>query len=349
MLSLAMIAKNEEQYLDRCLKSVSTLVDEMIVVDTGSTDRTREIARDNGAVVYDFEWCDDFSAARNFSIEKTSGDWVVVLDADEYFAEDYADVIREFISRGQQIGRFEFIARFVKDGLTQSSQYSSSRLFPRHIRYMGRIHEQLVSDLPRCDTGALVMHDGYYMTEKSERNIKLLLQEVKQHPGDPYLLFQLGKQYRGNNEYEAAGNYLLEAYQNLSGPTPYALEVILELLEVLTHTKKYVTAFDLVEGHAELFDTSPDFCFATALFLLDYAIDTNDHSVIGDIEQCYLTCLEMGKHQAKEVVIGTSTFMAAYNLAVFYETTGLQEKATEYYVLSSSYGFEPAKKKLEGL
>ena len=82
-LSLCMIVKNEEKYLASCLASISPIVDEMIVVDTGSTDRTKDIARAFGAQLYDFEWTGDFSEARNYSLTKATGDWVLILDADE--------------------------------------------------------------------------------------------------------------------------------------------------------------------------------------------------------------------------------------------------------------------------
>jgi len=82
-VSLCMIVKNEEQHLAKCFKSVRPIVDEMIIVDTGSNDRTREIAKVFGAKVYDYKWDDDFSEARNFSISKASGKWILIMDADE--------------------------------------------------------------------------------------------------------------------------------------------------------------------------------------------------------------------------------------------------------------------------
>ena len=78
-----MIVKNEEKHLVKCLKSVRDIVDEMIVVDTGSTDKTKDIAQVFGAKVFDFPWTGDFSAARNHSLEQATGDWILILDADE--------------------------------------------------------------------------------------------------------------------------------------------------------------------------------------------------------------------------------------------------------------------------
>ncbi|MGG4411271.1 glycosyltransferase family 2 protein, partial [Niallia taxi] len=87
-VSLCMIVKNEESVLDRCLASVAHLVDEVIIVDTGSTDKTKEIASKYTSKIFDFEWINDFSAARNFAAEQATGDWILVLDADEYIDEE---------------------------------------------------------------------------------------------------------------------------------------------------------------------------------------------------------------------------------------------------------------------
>lgn len=349
MISLAMIVKNEEQYIDRCLKSASLMVDEIIVVDTGSSDRTKEIAADNGAQVFDFEWCDDFSAARNFAIERTTGDWVLVLDADEYFPDDYSDQLREFTAGRHRIGRLEIVSRFMKDGQTHQATDGIPRLFPRHIRYVGRIHEQLHSNLTIEDTGAKVLHDGYFMTDKSARNIPLMLKSLEEQPNDAYLKFQIGKQYRGAESYELAEHYLKEAYKQSKPTAPYFLEAIIELLEVLTINKQYESALELAGNEIEWLEKSPDFAFSIAQFLLEYAIDAQDFSVIGNIENSYLKCLELGRAGVKEIVIGSSTYLAAYNLAVFYESIGNEAKAKEYYALSDSYGYEPARERLQNL
>lgn len=92
-LSLCMIVKNEEQFLEPCLNSVNGLVDEIIIVDTGSTDKTKEIAAKFTDKIFDFEWCDDFSAARNASLKYATGNWILILDADEVIAkEDHAKI-----------------------------------------------------------------------------------------------------------------------------------------------------------------------------------------------------------------------------------------------------------------
>ena len=98
-LSICLITKNEEAHLARCLESVRGLHDDLVVVDTGSSDRTVDIARAFGARLFEFAWQDDFSRARNFCIEQAAGDWILSLDADESIAlRDHA-VIREWLRR----------------------------------------------------------------------------------------------------------------------------------------------------------------------------------------------------------------------------------------------------------
>jgi cellulose synthase/poly-beta-1,6-N-acetylglucosamine synthase-like glycosyltransferase len=100
-LSLCMIVKNEEKYLARCLASLKPMVDEMIIVDTGSTDTTRDIAEVFGAKVFDYEWHDDFAAARNHSLEQAQGDWILVMDADEVIAPTDHDNILDLIKKSK--------------------------------------------------------------------------------------------------------------------------------------------------------------------------------------------------------------------------------------------------------
>ena len=98
-LSLCMIVKNEEKHLVKCLKSVRDVVDEMIIVDTGSTDKTIDIARVFGAKVFDFPWTGDFSAARNHSLAQATGDWILVLDADEVISARDFDELKALIRK----------------------------------------------------------------------------------------------------------------------------------------------------------------------------------------------------------------------------------------------------------
>lgn len=126
-----MMVRNEEAYLSTCLSSIKKLADEIIVVDTGSEDRTVDIARMHGAKVYDFRWVDDFAAVRNFSLEKARGDWILILDADETIsAKDHGNFIRLL----QNTGRNESLA-FVMTTRNYTDKQSSADWTPNDNAY----------------------------------------------------------------------------------------------------------------------------------------------------------------------------------------------------------------------
>jgi tetratricopeptide (TPR) repeat protein len=169
-VSLCMIVKNEEQHLARCLYSVKPIVDEMIVVDTGSTDRTREIASIFGARVIDYQWDDDFAAARNTSLSDASGDWILVMDADEVISEQDHEAFRQLFSKKRKAPcAYSVVTRNYNSEINvvgwvpNSGEYpveeagtgwlasTKVRLFPRdeRIRFEGAVHEMVESALER--------------------------------------------------------------------------------------------------------------------------------------------------------------------------------------------------------
>ncbi|HEY1789940.1 MAG TPA: glycosyltransferase family 2 protein, partial [Verrucomicrobiae bacterium] len=190
-LSVAMIVRNEARCLARCLDSIRALADEIVIVDTGSTDGTVEIAEAFKAKVSQFKWVDDFSAARNFSLDQAAGDWILVLDGDEFAGEELVREIAEFIKREPTIGRLRIVSDFRRHGHTLRSQSYVSRLFPRGARFRGRIHEQVISPLPRANLRAELRHDGYLIGQKSDRNVKMLMAELAHEPDNAYLAYQL--------------------------------------------------------------------------------------------------------------------------------------------------------------
>ena len=128
-LSLCMIVKNEEKNLTTCLESVQDIVDEMVVMDTGSTDKTVEIARKFGAKVPIFTWCNNFATARNAALNHVTGDWVLILDADEVFNQKIISQIREAIADKNNL-----VINLVRHeiGASQSPYSLVSRLFRKH-------------------------------------------------------------------------------------------------------------------------------------------------------------------------------------------------------------------------
>ncbi len=158
--TLVVIAKNESRCIERCLRSAQPYVNRMLVLDTGSTDGTPELARACGAEVHFFDWIDDFSAARNRALELADADWSLFLDADEWI-----DPQSEFHWSPQagpaQLGLVRMMTIDQSSGMDLPVSSWLPRLLPRGVRYEGRIHEQPASELPRFRSGLIVMHDGY--------------------------------------------------------------------------------------------------------------------------------------------------------------------------------------------
>jgi GT2 family glycosyltransferase/Tfp pilus assembly protein PilF len=205
LVSLCMIVKNEEKRLGACLESVMGLFDELIVVDTGSTDRTKEVATGFGARVEEFPWCNSFGAARNECLRYATGKWIMWLDADDRLDFDNQRKLRElFADLPEELVAYSMRVRSVMDeNRTAFRLLDQVRMFPRHprIRWEYRVHEQTLPALNRlggrvCWTDIVVDHVGYQDVSarrgKLERNLHLLELDYADHPNDAFTLFNFG-------------------------------------------------------------------------------------------------------------------------------------------------------------
>ncbi len=209
-LSLCMIVKDEEKTLPKCLGSVRNVVDEIVVLDTGSTDRTVHIAKKFGAKVHEFQWCNDFSAARNEALKYVTGDWVLVLDADESLTQKIVPQLQEAIHREEYL-----LINLVRQevGAVQSPYSLVSRLFRHHPEiYFSRPYHALVDDSvteilskePQWEVGYLqgvaILHSGYQKDVIDQNNKYAKAQAAMEqflatHPDDPYVCSKLGALY----------------------------------------------------------------------------------------------------------------------------------------------------------
>lgn len=205
-LSLSMITKNEEANLPECLESVKGLVDEIVIVDTGSSDRTKEIALGYGAKVFDYTWSDDFSAARNESLNHATGDWVLYLDADERIERSFHQKIRKLISSGKADAYLLNLRS--KIGTRDDAQYHITpypRLFRKikGVYFVGTVHEQITPQLVAVNariqpTDIIIEHLGYaqadeVLKEKANRNYLLLMKQLETGINKGYVLYQTGQ------------------------------------------------------------------------------------------------------------------------------------------------------------
>lgn len=220
-VSLCMIAKNEERYLARALASAKPVADELIVADTGSTDATVQIARDHGARVVHFDWIDDFAAARNASLRPARGEWVVVLDADEYFAPGHAERLRRMLETAPEgVTAYRVYQTNLADesGTRVIDKSTTIRVFRNRAshRYQYPIHEQVVDSL-RGGTvepsDIELLHSGFIAAVSAERGKpdrnRVLLERFlgtlpEGHPHLAYVHMQLGTEYRRIQDSERA-------------------------------------------------------------------------------------------------------------------------------------------------
>ena len=242
-ITLSMIVKDEGKYLKGCLASVKDIVDEIIVADTGSTDDTINIAEEFGAKVYRFKWINDFSAARNFALSKSSGDWILYLDADERLSEKSAAELRKFTEHDQLTG-CRCIVRSPDDNNGNPHYMKYVRLFRNKngIGFTGTVHEQIENSLLSngykiVDTGIEITHLGYNVPreeveKKARRNLDLLIKEYEKNKS-AYNAFQLGNTYSVLKEYECAKDYYLEAAGNNSLKSEYKAYAYLNLSDYM--------------------------------------------------------------------------------------------------------------------
>ncbi len=228
MLSCCMIVKNEVKVLEKCILSVkeklNNFCDEIVIVDTGSTDGTRELALELGCKVFDFEWCNDFAKARNFSLECAKNDWVIIMDADEFIGEVDLDSLVSFTQEKNNRIIGEGAVFDYSDAEMQSYTISiKSRIFNKQeVNYKYIIHEIPVmkdNSERKYETILLEVYHTGYIEEivkskgKLERNLELVMKELDIEY-DFYLVMHLGKTYIGLEKYNEALESLKSVLEN---------------------------------------------------------------------------------------------------------------------------------------
>ncbi len=216
-LTLSIIVKNEEKYLRECLDSVKNVVDEIVLVDTGSTDNTIKIAEEYGAKIFNFAWVNDFSAARNFALGKSTGDWILYLDADERLDHNSISELKKLIESNSSIAYYCTVKSYDSDE-SRDNSIRYLRLFAnsREIKFLGKVHEQIEPSLIKnkyqlFNSNILIHHIGYNISiegkqKKAHRNLSLLMEEYNLHKS-AYGAFQIAQSYNVLDEKESAYKY----------------------------------------------------------------------------------------------------------------------------------------------
>lgn len=338
MISVCMIMKNEARHLANTLAAIAAHFDDIIVVDTGSTDDSKAIARQFTPHVYDFAWVADFSAARNASLEYARYDWVLVVDADEEVESVDIDALHALIkAHPHSIGRVERINYLDEGNDTTTVRESINRLFRKdRYHYSGIIHEQVT---PRDSNTPLATpfmapirlnHVGYRKevlqdTDKVSRNITLLKQALTTQEDDPYLLFQLGKSYYLKRDYPTAIHYFQQA---IRFETNFTYEYTEDLIETygyaLINAEKYAEAMDVIQYESNF--SSTDFIFLKALILMN-------NGQLQNAVDLFVQCTNMPTGNKE----GVNSYKANYNIGVILECVGMKQQALEFYQKCGSY------------
>ncbi|MGH2856443.1 MAG: glycosyltransferase, partial [Solirubrobacteraceae bacterium] len=328
-LSLCMIVRDEEQMLPRCLEAAAPAVDEIVVVDTGSTDATVQIARSFGANVIEHPWTGSFSEARNVSFEAATGDWLIYLDADEVLAADDAQRLRELTGQTWREAFYLVETSYVGElGDGSSVVNNALRVFRNRpsYRFKDRLHEQIQYALPTFAPGRIaqstvrVAHYGYLGSvrdakEKSQRNVELLRRQAAEAATPtPFLHFNLGSEYAAAGDPVAAATELQTALTLLERDgslrtCEYGATLFVRLVTVLRMSGRLEEARRIADRGLELFADLTDLVLAQARIA----------QARGELDEAFTLlgrCTEMGDASARYgAMVGGGTFLPRLALA----------------------------------
>lgn len=345
-LCLCMIAKDEERNIRRCIESARELVQEIVLVDTGSSDATITLAEGLGAKVYSYAWDDSFANARNFAIGQTQSDWLLLLDADEALDKSSFPIITEFIHTtaldGAHFRIRNYSGRYSPDNY---SLHSAMRLLRNNgkYRYVGEIHEQITSEedekiSERFTTlDAIVHHYGYLddiVTEKQKRkrNIPILENQLKKNPDEPFTLFNMGNEYLSMHEYSVALQYYQKALGKVDNHRiAFVPHLYFRMISSYESLCEHEQALKIIQAGLAAYPRCTDYEFLRAGILqrckrYTLAIDSME------------ACLKMGNPPASlEFLPGCGTYRPAFQLGELYRELEDYGRAVKYYTIALSH------------
>ncbi|ABB16146.1 glycosyltransferase [Carboxydothermus hydrogenoformans] len=349
-LSVCMIVKDEERYIRNCLESVQDIADEIVVVDTGSTDNTKAIANDFGAKIFDFPWVDDFSAARNFSLEKATGDWVLLLDADEELDVSSKDKVLELVNKNENVAYLVNVINFLDFTKQRTVTAKRMLLFPMRAEpyFINPIHEQLrfKKNVEIRDSTIIIKHYGYIpetvsTKKKSERNISILKKiannsveninvEIK-----AFNYYNLGVEYYRKQEYEKALQNFQKSFLLIRKKEPgFKYALIWHIVNSLINLKKFQEALKVIEDAEQLYPWYVDLVYFKGV------VYYSQRSYKKAIET-FMKCLEIGESLETSIFHydGTGSYLASYGIGSCEEALGNYNKALVFYEMSLAQNY----------
>jgi len=338
-ISVCIIVKNDEEHIERCLKSIKPFGFTIIVVDTGSVDNTIEISKKYTDKIHKFSWVDDFSKARNYAVELSENDHIIFIDSDEYIEElDLKKLLVLIEENPERVGRIKR-KNYLDDSEQTVIKEWINRIFDKkYFMYNGSIHEQVTKkdgefDFKTYKAPMVIGHTGYQGTEKMKkekalRNINLLLKELEGNMDDAYVLYQIGKSYYMIKEYEESKKYFEEALSIIKNTEyEYVNDLIITYGYTLINLKEFEKALDLRALYEDFSKTS-DFVFLMGLIYMNNAM----------FEEAVGEFLKAIKYPDDAVyAVGTNSFLANYNIGVIYECLKDYKNAIKFYKNAKGY------------
>jgi tetratricopeptide (TPR) repeat protein len=343
-LSLCMIVRDNEQTIRPCLESIRPWVDEMIVVDTGSKDKTPNIARELGARLYEFPWCDDFSAARNESLQPARGEWIFWMDSDDTIDELNGRKLRDLASGDHPPHLFGYVMQVHCPGAVDREHdvtiVDHVKLFRNRpdLRFEHRIHEQIIPAIRRAGgevafTDIYVVHSGSDHTvegkaRKLQRDLRILQKDHDDRPEHPFVLFNLGMTYADIQDSDRAVDFLQRCLKVSDSAESHVRKTYALLVGTLHQSGQHDDAWETCRRGLELFPEDKELLFRAGILhhhqgRLEEAVAAYRHALTGDTERHFAS-----------VDAGITGFKARHNLALVYEEMDRPDKAEQQWRLA---------------
>lgn len=339
-----MIVKDEQKFIKMCLDKALPLVDEVVIVDTGSADNTINIIREYGDKVklVEVNWENDFSKARNIYLENATGDWILVLDADEEIVYN-RDKLITYISHAQAEA-FNIKMINVIDDQKKQNTWVYCRLFKnKGYRYYRPVHEQLDVDREKiqklAEDNCKIVHYGYLnenLKEKNkiERNLSILIKDYKKNPEDSFICYHLGATYAANGKYGKALEFLTKSYAlgARSGFGSYYFELVKRLSEVISILGDNKLCVDFI---LELLVNDKLKKFTDLYFIMGdayYKLKDYKRSI-----EAFNKCLDIGETKEFPSVSGRGSYSSLMKLAKIYRELNEAKLAFDFYGRAYKY------------
>ncbi len=354
-LSLCMIVRDNEETLVPCLESIKPWVDEMIIVDTGSVDRTMDIVKEFGGKLFEFPWCDDFSAARNVSLDHASGEWLFWMDSDDTITAECGQRLRELADSNHDPRIMGYVMQVhcpggSESGMEEHTVVDHVKMFRNRedLRFEGRIHEQVLMPIRRLGgeiaaTDIYVVHSGSDRSEESqkakvERDMRILKKDLEERPDHPFVLFNFAMTYAESHEYEKAIEWCKKCLEHSTPNESHVPKTYAYLANCLLQLERAEESLEVCKNARQLYPNDAELLFREAMSF--QAIDNHSEAI-----SCYKQILDLETPESlRSTDPGITGFKCRFNLGVAYRDAKMDLHAERQWrqVLDECPSYIPA-------